>query len=812
MANRVNVDISANVEGFVSGINQATQSAEKYETETKKISDSMGNFRKEFSTTKKEVFNLQSALNKLSAEEKNGQFGKELSKRLQEAKEQMADMIDMQSDLNTELKNMASDTATFDVFADGLSAVGNTMSAVTGTMGIFIGDTKMMTQAVTMFTTAESIASAAIKAKNLLQAQSSLMIGVAKVQTLALTVAENLDTAAKSKNIVVTKLATIAQAAFNKVAMMNPYLLLAAAIAGLGAALYGLISWLDDSSEAEKRLQEQTEKNKKAQEEYTNTVLNAAKSNAEMANNIADLREQYHKTNSELEKTAILEKAAEHFKSLGIECNNLEDAQKILVKNGDKVIKLLDLQGEAAAINALKVEKLTIAMREALAAGTSLGAARELARNSGDYQALVKEQMAIQAQTAELKKQLNVRKAIFNTKSTTSKSSKQTIDFDKGSLEDLTKQLSVLQNKLKKKNLSLVDIEKTKQDIAKLENEIKAKEIKLGIKKPDAKDIEGTEAWYNDQIKKLEEKKNTLRLDAYIERQQLQEQIDGMRLKVKLETEGVTINGKAAISDIMKNNKYEKTIKGTSDAISILQNRLQSTDWSKWQEGQITFDEYVQKIQELKGELSSLQEVYDNAMLTPMERAKKQAEETSAAFQSFSNVAGSLGSIFKQMGEDEAAAMMTIVTSTLDMVAQVIPQIITLIGAKQGEAMASGTASAAKLPFPANLGAIASIVATILSTFASIWGAFKGAEAHANGGVVGGHSYVGDKILARLNSKELVLNQKQQSGLLNRLETQQLAYAPQDINIHGVIRGSDIILVQKNANKIKARTGTSINF
>lgn len=41
------------------------------------------------------------------------------------------------------------------------------------------------------------------------------------------------------------------------------------------------------------------------------------------------------------------------------------------------------------------------------------------------------------------------------------------------------------------------------------------------------------------------------------------------------------------------------------------------------------------------------------------------------------------------------------------------------------------------------------------------------AEKHANGGIVGGNSYSGDKILARLNSGEMVLNQGQQTKLFN---------------------------------------------
>ena len=67
MANKVNVDLDMNVEGYVQGINQATQSAEKYETETRKISAATGNFRKDLAAAKKEVMNLAQSYNKLDA-------------------------------------------------------------------------------------------------------------------------------------------------------------------------------------------------------------------------------------------------------------------------------------------------------------------------------------------------------------------------------------------------------------------------------------------------------------------------------------------------------------------------------------------------------------------------------------------------------------------------------------------------------------------------------------------------------------------------------------------------------------------------
>ena len=79
--------------------------------------------------------------------------------------------------------------------------------------------------------------------------------------------------------------------------------------------------------------------------------------------------------------------------------------------------------------------------------------------------------------------------------------------------------------------------------------------------------------------------------------------------------------------------------------------------------------------------------------------------------------------------------------------------------AKSGEAVANATASGAKLPFPANLAAIAAGVAAVVAALGMISGAF------AEGGVVGGSSPSGDKLLARVNSGEMILNAAQQARL-----------------------------------------------
>ena len=819
MANRVNVDLDMNVQGYVQGINQATESTKAYETETKKVQDSVGNFRKEFAAAKKEAMNLASAYRNLSAEEKNSQFGKEMAKQLEAAKQKASELLDVQGDLQQELKNLASDTATFDSLSQGMNVFMQTTSAALGMVAQFTGNEEDARKAVVMFTTAQSTLNAVTTIQNALQGQSALMLGVTKVQTLAATAAENLSTAAKSKNIVVTKAATIAQAAFNKVAMANPYVLLATAIIAVGAALYGLISWMNSTEEAEKREAEQAEKNKQAHEHQRDAMINASSSATAMATDLQDLREQYLNTNNEIEKTSILEAAAKHFKSLGMECNNLGDAQKILVENGSKVIKLIDLQGEAAAINALKIERLTAVIKELMDAGMSLSQARILAREDGRYKALRGESQELQKQTAELQRQLKITSKTFSSGSKGG-GKKSTVDYDKGSLADLEAQLTKLQEKLKKKNMSLIDKQKTLNDINALKKEIESKQIELGMKEPELKDIENTEAWYKNQIKKLEEKKARLPIDAYIERQKLQDQIDNMNLKLKLELEGIEVTGSKDLSEAFAGT-YEKSINGINDSISALQNKLKDTDWSTMgEDGSKEFYEYIEKIQELKAELSELQEVYDEQMLTPQEKALKQfeemqeaAEQTGEDFRSLGSITGSVGDIFKAMGNDAAAATLQVITATLDMMAQIIPQILGLIGAKQAEAMASGTASAAKLPYPANLGAIASIIATVLSTFATISSVISGAEGHAGGGIVGGSAYHGDRILSYLDSGEMVLNKRQQNSLFNLLDGGLMPQrGGQRVQVTGVIRGTDLMLVQKNTSKVLRKAGTTINF
>ena len=96
-------------------------------------------------------------------------------------------------------------------------------------------------------------------------------------------------------------------------------------------------------------------------------------------------------------------------------------------------------------------------------------------------------------------------------------------------------------------------------------------------------------------------------------------------------------------------------------------------------------------------------------------------------------------------------------------------------------AIAEGAASAASIPFPGNIPAIISIVAQITSLMAGVGSSIAQAKQifsqaedvgkFEQGGIVPGTSYSGDKLTARVNSREMILPMEQQKVLFDALSS-----------------------------------------
>lgn len=126
------------------------------------------------------------------------------------------------------------------------------------------------------------------------------------------------------------------------------------------------------------------------------------------------------------------------------------------------------------------------------------------------------------------------------------------------------------------------------------------------------------------------------------------------------------------------------------------------------------------------------------------------------------------------------------ITETFSSIAQMIISLNSL-------AVANGVANAAALPFPANLAAIATVVSTIAGIFSSL-------PKFADGGIIGGSSFFGDKMIARVNSGEMILNQSQQGRLFQMINSGNLGG---NVKVDGEIkvRGKAMYIAIRNYMK-----------
>jgi len=111
-----------------------------------------------------------------------------------------------------------------------------------------------------------------------------------------------------------------------------------------------------------------------------------------------------------------------------------------------------------------------------------------------------------------------------------------------------------------------------------------------------------------------------------------------------------------------------------------------------------------------------------------------------------------IGSIGDLAGESEKAAALQ---ASVQMA-----EILT----NEALALARGTAASQTLPFPANIAALVTTIAQITSQFATVYKTFS-QSGFAAGGIVAGNAYTGDRLTARVNSGEMILNGSQQARL-----------------------------------------------
>lgn len=162
--------------------------------------------------------------------------------------------------------------------------------------------------------------------------------------------------------------------------------------------------------------------------------------------------------------------------------------------------------------------------------------------------------------------------------------------------------------------------------------------------------------------------------------------------------------------------------------------------------------------------------------------------------ESLAAIGTAMGAISTMTG-DGAAAWLSWGANAVSAIAQVLPAIETLIAAKTAEGAVSAGASAAQTPLVGWLlagGAIAAFLAAVASV-----------PKFAEGGVIGGSSFIGDRNLALLNSGEMVLSGSQQAKLFDMINNG--SSGSERGRVEFVIKGQELFGVLQNFNNKRGK-------
>ena len=784
----VNITGRDNLSATLKGVKQQLQDTTSSASGLDKIEQRFERIQNSTAPLKRKLRELQGIMDKMNLD---GLANTDVFTRMAAEAASYKDAI---GDTAQAVRLLSSDTATLDAGIEAFQGLAGAASIATGVMGMLGSENEDVQKAILKVQSAIGILNGVQAIANTLNKDSILMLKLKQFWESANAKTTVVATTATTANTVVTNANRIATQAWNTVKAISKALLgdfTGLILVGAGAlATYAMFT--DDSTEADKKNADALKDQKSEAESLADTLSNKlGTETANLTGKYLALRDGWKNCRNEHEKNEFITNNATAFESLGLNITDVSSAENAFVANTNSVVQALNARAEAAAYAAIQQELYEKAIRQEASVKQQKQKVTTNTRNINNQRARAVGNTkyhdtnnyttaGIQAQEAEAREtrkqaeemgrksaeaarkatQLSKKSGAFgsvNTQKTggkatgtnrttgTTNNTKEQPVFkeDAVTIEDMTNNVNILTSKLKKLDPNTAEFEEVSKQLEGWKDKLSAVDEKLKKKEEVKPKFEkGSIADYQDQIAAINE--------------QLQNQNLSMDVRLNLLTDKENLENQA---------------------------------------------------QELINPLKAKEEAEKAAEEAEKERAKQQEERKSKqieGYQAIGDAASAMGQLMSAAGAEGAAAAMQIVATTANATAQMIPQIMALIGAKEGEAMANGTASAAALPFPANIAAIASIIATVVGTFASI---FSTVGAFAGGGIIQGASTHGDQLLARVNAGEMILNGSQQARLFNLLDGAGAVGGAGMGQVSFKIKGSDLYGSLSNYSKVKAKSG-----
>jgi hypothetical protein len=615
-----------------------------------------------------------------------------------------------------------------------------------------------------------------------------------------------------------TGAATVAQKAFNMVANANPYVLLATAVAAVGTALYAFASASSKAKQEAEKMAKAEEEAAKKSEDARNAFVNAAAEAMNSASRLSSLQVAYKNANSEIEKTNILKQAQAEFKKLGIECKGVHDAQTLLIQNGAKVIELIQLQGNAAAVSAVRMEKFKESFKMLMENGYSASAAASLAGYNKDVQELDGQLTTMQSRIQNLKGDLGVGSKGDNTKPTKSSTTeKDEMSLNSQKITDLSNEyIKATDERRQAIEKEIKTLQDRNAEIQKLKDMAMGKVFDAGQLNGEVL-ITGRKSVANDKTFR-EAPTNFDSINTWVSgiKDQLKTADLGSDLYNSLTEK---IKDATTVSTLLQ-EMMERGLAGADleTTAQTLKEKLLSPEGIDQTAIQSFLDELNKQIEEAGG--VGLKLNADTGEVTDDKGKDKGYEEEQKKFNEgigkltggLSQVAGGLKSVGIELPKEVEE-----VIGVINGVSQIISGVGTIISVFGTSAITANTTAVGL-----NTAAIAGLIAAIeVNTATNIIPFFAGGgivPAFAQGGLIGraagglmipGNSMSGDRLrlpvdgglgMIGVNSGELILNRAQQGNLASQLEGGGIG----NLHLDTVISAEDIRLILNNNGR---RTG-----
>lgn len=317
---------------------EATEEGRKLVAETKAIYEEMKRLQEATGKTSLNVGNYSDAAKGLTTQIENQTKqlallrleGKQGTAEYQQLSKETAILRDAVKDATAEITRMASDTSNLDAVLSFAAGASGGFAAFTGAMELFGSESEEVQEAQKKLQAAIAITTGVQAIQNAVQKQSTVMLGISRLQMAALSKAQVYNRLVTMQGTKATLAATIAQKAFNLIAAANPYVLLALALVTVVGALVLFASNTDKSAKNQQKLNEA----QKVWLDYLETeatemnrVSNERVAQLNRELNIAKARNASLSETRKIEDEILAERTKAHNKSVGFYGQELDDLE-----------------------------------------------------------------------------------------------------------------------------------------------------------------------------------------------------------------------------------------------------------------------------------------------------------------------------------------------------------------------------------------------------------------------------------------------------------------------------------------------------